>query len=261
MDTPNDTLVCTKCGNAYPATLEHFKRDNKKRNGLFSWCRTCSNADSKRRYSLNIEANRAKALQRRNANIERARETTREYHRTHREEDREQSRRWYKANPNYKANKKNQAREHYSRDRDKILARAKKYHANHPEANRVARFRRKAREKRLPDAFTTADWLFALDYFDYRCAVCGRTADLWTALAADHWIPLTSTDCPGTIPANIVPLCHSKPGAPAGLLGCNQSKFTSNAAEWLVRRFGGKEAQRILGRVTQYLALLNQDHS
>lgn len=37
-------LTCTKCKEAKPSTLEHFPPNNKKSNGLDSWCRTCRNA-------------------------------------------------------------------------------------------------------------------------------------------------------------------------------------------------------------------------
>src|SRR5581483_2176482 len=56
-----------------------------------------------------------------------------------------------------------------------------------------------ARKRSLPDTFTERDWQRALEYWDYKCAVCGRPRGLWHTLAADHWIPLTAPDCPGTV--------------------------------------------------------------
>lgn len=249
MDTPNDTLVCTKCGNEYPATLEYFKPDKKKRNGWFSWCRTCCNADSKRRYHADIDVHRQRSLEWRNANIERAREITREYHRTHKEEDWEQARRWHAAHPDYH---REQANLYYWRHRDRHLAYNKERYRKHPEKFRLYSVLRKSRVRNMPTAFTRKDWRYALAYFDNRCAVCGRSEDMWTKLAADHWIPVTSPHCPGTIPTNIVPLCHAMPGVPAGVPCCNQSKFNHEPLDWLQKRFGKREAERIAKRVQEY---------
>jgi ribosomal protein L37AE/L43A len=90
------------------------------------------------------------------------------------------------------------------------------------------------RKRSLPHAFTQQDWERALEYWGYRCAVCGRPRGLWHTLAADHWIPLTHPDCPGTVPTNIIPLCH-------GEGGCNNSKGKKMPDAWLEERLGKKE--------------------
>jgi len=92
-----------------------------------------------------------------------------------------------------------------------------------------------ARKRSLPDTFSERDWLRALEYWGYKCAVCGRPRGLWHTLAADHWIPLTAPDCPGTVPTNIIPLCH-------GEGGCNNSKRSKVPDEWLVSKLGTKDA-------------------
>ncbi len=89
------------------------------------------------------------------------------------------------------------------------------------------------RKRGLPDTFTQQDWERALEYWNHRCAVCGRPRGLWHTLAADHWIPLTAPDCPGTVPTNIVPLCH-------GEVGCNNSKGKKMPDAWLEERLGQK---------------------
>ena len=93
--------------------------------------------------------------------------------------------------------------------------------------------RRRARKLNLPDNWTVDDWLHALDYFDHRCAVCGKAASGSRFLAADHWIPLASDDekNPGTVPWNMVPLCH-------GNRGCNNSKGATHPHEWLKKSQG-----------------------
>lgn len=254
MDTSNDTLTCTKCGNEYPATPEYFKPDKRNRTGFSSWCKACHRDYNKRYYDKNLERERARKLDYRNANSERARETSREYHRTHKDADREQMRRWRAAN-HERSNEI--ARQTYRRHRDRYLAKFKEHYRKHPEKFRLQSVLRKSRVRNMPTAFTRKDWRYALAYFDNRCAACGRPEDMWTRLAADHWIPVTSADCPGTIPTNIVPLCHAMPGVPAGEPCCNQSKFNHDPLKWLQKRFGKREAKRIAKRVQEFFETIS----
>ena len=257
MDTPNDTLTCTKCGNEYPATAEYFKPDKKKRNGFFSWCRACCNEDNKVQYHKKLEQNRQRALDYRNAHLEQSRETTREYHRTHKDRERETNKAWRERHPEYNGYNKELSRKRYRDNREQILAADKLRRRNNPLPTQIASFRRKSRHKGLPLQFTVSDWRRALDYFEHRCAVCGRQADMWTFLARDHWIPITNTACPGTIPTNIVPLCHAKAGTPTGTPCCNQSKFNHHPMEWLIDRFGSRRANEIARRIEQYFASIS----
>lgn len=48
-------LKCTKCGESFPATTEHFPADNRKRNGLSSWCRSCKAAICRQNYAAHRE--------------------------------------------------------------------------------------------------------------------------------------------------------------------------------------------------------------
>lgn len=82
-------------------------------------------------------------------------------------------------------------------------------------------------------------------HFGGRCAVCERPPGLWHTIAADHWTPISSPDCPGTVPSNIVPLCH-------GVDGCNNSKHDRDAAEWLSETRGKRQANKIIARIEGY---------
>jgi len=112
--------------------------------------------------------------------------------------------------------------------------------------------RRYARTKNLPDNFTKQDWIFCLDYWGGCCAICGQSADFWHIIAIDHWIPLASPICPGTIPENIIPLCHSKE---IGMGGCNNSKHSQDPLEWLTKTLGEQKATQVLKRVKTYFEL------
>jgi hypothetical protein len=108
---------------------------------------------------------------------------------------------------------------------------------------------RRARKSDLPCNFSEADWRNTTTYFDGCCAVCGRPPGLWHTIAMDHWVPLSAPDCPGTIPANMIPLCH-------GIDGCNNSKHNKTPHKWLVSKFGKRKAAAILRRIEGYFASL-----
>lgn len=123
-----------------------------------------------------------------------------------------------------------------------------KIYRNSPrgKAVRMASFgRRRAREVNLPCSFSTSIWEHCLEYFNHRCAVCLRPVGLWHTLAADHWIPIASPNCPGTIPTNIVPLCH-------GEGGCNNQKNKQMPDVWLIDKYGIRKARRILKKIGDY---------
>lgn len=70
---------------------------------------------------------------------------------------------------------------------------------------------------------------------------------------ADHWIPLVYDDCPGTVPENIVPLCHSiKDGAG----GCNNSKQALDPYQWLIDKFGKRKAEEIFTKIQAYFEMV-----
>lgn len=121
----------------------------------------------------------------------------------------------------------------------------KQYYAQNRERFIANHARRMARKRALPDTLTAEQWKRCLDYLGHQCAVCGRMPGLWHTLAMDHWIPLSSPDCPGTIATNIVPLCH-------GDGGCNEMKAARLPEEWLIEKFGKRKGRQILKRIEQY---------
>jgi hypothetical protein len=68
----------------------------------------------------------------------------------------------------------------------------------------------------------------------------------------DHWIPLSSPGCPGTVATNMVPLCH-------GIGGCNNSKCDRDPQGWLLEKFGERKALEILERIPAYFRQLKGD--
>ena len=114
--------------------------------------------------------------------------------------------------------------------------RLKTLHAHH----------RRARLRSLPAAYPPAAWRDALDYWHSCCAVCGEIPGLFWMLVPDHWIPLASPDCPGTVPWNIVPLCN-------GTTGCNNRKGGKPPHAWLIATFGQSKGTTILRRIQRFL--------
>lgn len=220
------TKVCRVCGGEFP--YDQLKKDKRNyKDGVKPLCKGCHNAQSRQFRIDNPE--RARGYSRRYYASHKAAvlKRTGEYAKEHREQRRQWVRHCYAKNPGY----------------------AHRYRMNNPHIGRAIKIRRRARKQMLPDTFNALNWLVALEYFKNRCAVCGRPMGLWHTLAADHWIPLFNPDCPGTIPTNIVPLCH-------GHDGCNNSKGHSEPIAWLISRYGKRKATQILKRIEAYFTWL-----
>lgn len=205
---------CTKCGKEFPATPEYWHREKSTSDGLRWECKLCRCEYLRQSYAKN----RKRKL-----------ENQRRYRVKNKEKESDRNRQWRIKN------------------REKRLEYKRQYQAKNLAKARVKNSRRKARKKGLMAAFTDNDWHRAIDYFDSCCAVCGRPQGFWHTLAADHWIPLSynGEDNPGTIPGNIVPLCH-------GDGGCNNSKGATLPDEWLEREFGKRKASKITARIAEY---------
>ena len=209
-------------------------------------------------YAEHSDERRAYAHQYRAENKSSVQEAQRQYHVKNRESLLARNRRYYAENreellkyhKRYRVNNRDlvlrDKRKYYAANKDAIKDKIRRWHDQNPDMVKAQHHRRLARKRGLPDAFTASDWQFALDFFGGCCAVCGRQPGLWHTLAADHWIPLASPDCPGTVPWNIVPLCH-------GDGGCNNAKQSRPAVEWLTTTFGKRKGLAILRRIEAYL--------
>jgi len=152
-----------------------------------------------------------------------------------------------------------QNRKEYKRNNyDFVMNAIKISKARRPEYYKMLKVliseRYRSRKANLPDTLTKDEWLFALKYFENRCAVCGKSPqeypDLY--LAADHWIALSDPreDNPGTVATNIIPLCHTKTKGTYG--GCNNSKKHKDPKIWLKEKYSEEEVQIILDKIQKY---------
>lgn len=217
---------CTKCGREFPPTLEYFYRNKAVKSGLVAQCKTCANERHSRWEKANWEHVKAWAREWNKKNPEKVKAVIKKYRANNREKVRALNSKWSREHPEY----------YRSRQKE------------HAHVQKAVVLRRRATKKSLPAKFTHKDWKRALDHFNGCCAVCGRQLnDLFGThtAAADHWIPLSSPDCPGTIVTNMVPLCH-------GIGGCNNTKSNKNPSDWLVSKYGKSKAKQILARIEAY---------
>lgn len=174
-------------------------------------------------------------------NKERVNRKGREWVLENKERAKQNHQKWAESNRDYiKA-----CRRQYVRENGELIADGKrrwKRTERGRNSTLAARYRRRARVRGLPSDFTVDDWNFALDYWHSSCCLCGSAEKI----EADHWIAISCTRAnnPGTVPCNIIPLCHT----------CNASKGDHDAREWLIRILGPDAAQQKLSEIEQFFA-------
>lgn len=212
--------LCTKCGNSYPSTSDHFYLRGDKR-GLRPYCKRCTVKDNRRWMDEHPEEHRRHSR----ASMHRLRIRQPDYgQRMERRRDKEGRR----------------ASQRLWRRKTQIRARNK---------DKVTHATRKAREAAVLAVYTQAEWARCLSYFNHCCVACRRPAGLWHRLSLDHWTPISKGG--PTTAENIVPLC-------IGTDGCNNSKGNREPGEWLRWRYGEAKARQVEKRVEGYFESLRQ---
>lgn len=271
------TKRCSKCRRGLPIE-GNFAKNRAMKDGLHCWCNEC-------RWEYN-RTHREELKQRKHdaywANPERERERSRQHYATHKEQRsayakqyrqknrakiRAQWLRWFESNREYY---REWNRNHYAKNRARYRAYlnawryqniekereyALSWRTRHPDRWRALRLRRRAAHVGLPGTITARQWRYCLEYWHHRCAVCGRPRGFWLTIAADHWIPVSSPDCPGSVPTNIIPLCH-------GRGGCNGDKLDKDGPTWLLAKLGKRKGRQKLAEIEAYfehLRSLSQD--
>jgi 5-methylcytosine-specific restriction endonuclease McrA len=223
---------CTKCGELRPATPEYFRRMSSRPDGLRPNCKICEMGHSRLPPSAISQPGYKRCTR-----CGRELPSTPEYFKVNRQKasgitqpcrqcSTAGSVAWKRRNP-----------ERHSQN-------SITWKRNHPAYFRIATIRRRTQKRSLPTHFNPSDWDRCLDYWHSRCAYCGNPPGLFHALrlTADHFIPITSPDCLGTIPTNIVPACQS----------CNSSKNDHDPTEWLTEKLGPRKAKRKLAEIRAY---------
>jgi hypothetical protein len=238
------TKVCRNCGDVF--TYDQLKKDKTRQDGVTNLCKSCSNARARGYRQQHPEAR------------EKAREYSREYYKIHREEIREKSKTWRKANREYlieaakKWNRKNpekhakHSRDYHKNHPDRVLKQKQQYRENNRNRVYLLRHKREARKRGLPDTLSTEQWEICLRYFNFRCAYCGCKSDTFHR---DHFIPLASSHCTGTVVTNIVPACVS----------CNCSKNSSDPIVWINSMFDLDTSKKILNKIYIYFSMMEKE--
>lgn len=183
-------------------------------------------------------------------------EYTRQYNIKHKEQ-RDAYRKYY-----YYSNlekERERGRQYHIDNLEKAREHNRQYHRDHPEIVREISRRRRSRLKELPFDFYAEDEQFALEYWNNCCAVCGEELDFTkkpkghTVWSFDHWIPITDErkNNPGTVPWNMLPMCHGKNS-------CNSSKLNSDPIEWLYRKFPD-DADSIIEKIETFFSAFDID--
>jgi len=107
-----------------------------------------------------------------------------------------------------------------------------------PEASRIFLARRRHMKLGLPDTLTYEQWLFALQWFENKCAYCGAES---VFLVREHLVPVAKGG--GVTALNIVPACQP----------CNSSKGPKRAHLWIYEKFGMTKGKEIVDRIVAYL--------
>lgn len=147
---------------------------------------------------------------------ERQRAYAREWIKRNPEKARAAMRRWRR---NHRDKSNANRRLYYKRHREQMLAQSAEYHRNHPEVGKARWQNYRARKAAAAGHFTAAQWLALVEWYQGRCAYCGKEG----RLEPEHKIPLArggSNDI-----GNIVPACRN----------CNAKKHTLTDEEFRKR--------------------------
>lgn len=211
---------CTKCGERFPATVEHFHRNSRGLYGLQAQCRACKKLYSHNRNQLPEvkNGNRLRASQWRDAHPGQHAENMRVYREENRDEVNTRNREREAAKPPSERIAYRYKRRHPQRVRESQY----KWREKHPDTWRVASKKgqttRRARKQGAEGAYTLEDVQKQLIVQRELCWWCGEK--IKGKYHPDHLIPLSRGG--SNYPNNIVVACVS----------CNLKKYNKMPWEW-----------------------------
>jgi len=250
----NNEKICIKCGQSKPLTTEFFNTNKANKDGFVGECKICRKIYSKERREENKEYFSQYKKQYSINNKEKIRESNRRYVNENRDKIREYQRKNYQSNRDrinerkrerYK-NNKDKSRNYYLANKDRYIAQhrkyrnenkeliarnnkdykiknkdkfsewSKKWRKNNPERVKVAKQRRRTREKLVIATLTPEQWENIKEIFSHRCAYCGKEKPL----TQEHFIALSKGG--EFTHNNVLPVCRS----------CNSSKRDSDFFTW-----------------------------
>lgn len=244
----SDLKRCSSCKEMKPRSEYH--KLSRAKDGLASQCKTCcaiAVAKSREKYGRKRDKAKAKEAGRRwrENNSEKYREmkalSDKKYRQNHPDVIARIRKRGYEKNREAIRQK---ARENYDPDKAKEQYQRFKLSPQYKSKAAAKNQRRLARLRDLPNTLSSQQWDDCQVYFGNACAYCGQRKEL----EMEHFIPLASPHCPGTVVTNIVPSCYQ----------CNRSKQDKKPHKWLIGKFGTAEADIILKRIMDYFATFGE---
>ena len=239
--------ICTKCGRELPETEEYFYKQKGYKNNLTAICRDCISAYGKKHRRKNVEKERMRTHKWYVENKERAQQRYKQYcvdnkeklrqkYLREAENNRERARLYYinnrerveqykKDNAEVMRKKRIAYREEH---KDKLYERTREWFNKHPGKRCEYEQKRQARKRMLVFNYTAEMWENCKEYFENKCAYCGREK----TLLQEHFIPLSKG---GEYTSdNILPTCGR----------CNNKKYNKDFNEWYPEQdFYSKESE------------------
>lgn len=235
------TKKCRVCGGVF--TYDKLVKNMDCIGGVESFCKHCDNERRRIQRQLQGEIYRKKCRDYRWKNHARIRENEKRYKNSHREEVRAAGREYWRLRPEKHRENSRRWRIH---NREAAIQRTIRWQKKNPDKvnqyKHVSQQRRLAKKHSLPSTLSTKDWICCKSYFKNCCVYCG----IKTKLTADHYVPLASPACLGTVANNILPACIS----------CNSSKHRKNPVYWILDKFGHTKAMEILENIQSYFGSL-----
>lgn len=265
-DSTTATKPCRFCKVEYPATREYFRRSGK--NGVSNQCKKCTALiESGKMVPINPFAPKdgmrgCKTCLRRlpdtseyfyielrnpNWTAHECRECATRRHGKYNADNHdwllEYQREWRKSNPQRVLS---YFRQYRAKHTEQVAKWQRDWYEANPERARMHWLNRQARKRALPDTLSPDETKRMLEYWGGACAISGETENIHF----DHWIPLASPNCPGTVATNMIPLVDY----------LNFSKNDSDPAKWVRLNFGD-DADEILSRIQAYFEWVKEQTS
>ena len=239
------TKQCSICNRILP--YYEFRKNARCKYGVTNQCKVCTAAKQRQQWAENPEKYRQMTRAKTSKNPEKYLANQTRYRNNNREHYNQLQLKHY-----YKNREKRieTAQFYRKKNAERNLLLSKIRRQKHPEKIVQYLNTRRARKLSKPSTFTTTEWQFCLSYWHNSCAYCGALPNgtRKRRLCAEHVIPLTDPDCPGTVATNIVVACAS----------CNSSKGKKKLTAWLNKQFGPAKAIEILNNITAYFETINR---
>jgi len=244
-----NTKICKKCKREFPATDEYFPKQKTCKGGLRNKCKICKSEYERQYHIDNAEHLREYSKQHYIEHKDRHLEYRKQYHKEHREEINQKKKVFYEKHKEEAAQYKKQyheknrelnlykSKQYREKNNEKVLKKHREWVQNNPEKTRNMGAMRRSRKMQLPATLTIQQWQIIKDYFNNKCAYCGKEKPL----TQDHFVALSKGGA--YTHNNIVCACAT----------CNSSKQARDFEEWYPKqKFYSKKREKAILKFLGY---------